>query len=48
MTVRGFAYHCDPLRTGWFGATGDPQRLKQVADALGLDVPRPTAQQAAA
>ena len=48
MKVRGYTYHRVPERVGWFSPTGGPQELKNVAEVLGVNVPRPDQKAAAA
>ncbi len=48
MKVRGYTYHRGPERVGWFSPTGGPQELKNVAEVLGVNVPRPDQKAAAA
>jgi hypothetical protein len=43
MQARGYTYHRGPSRVGWFSPTGNPQQLRIVAGALGVNVPRPEA-----
>jgi len=43
MRVNEYSYHRGPSRIGWFSPTGSPQQLRQVADVLGVAVPRPEA-----
>lgn len=48
MAVQGYTYHRGPDRVGWFAPSGGPQQLKNVAETLGLGVPRPERESAAA
>ncbi|MDT8321558.1 MAG: hypothetical protein RQ826_13615 [Xanthomonadales bacterium] len=47
MAVQGYSYQRSPNRTGWFSPTGGPQQLQNIAEVLGVPVPR-LQQQAAA
>jgi len=40
MNVQGYTYHRGPNRVGWFSTTNGPHDLKNVAEALGVAVPR--------
>jgi hypothetical protein len=46
MAAQGYTYHRSPDRVGWFSPIGSPRELQNVADVLGVPVPRQ--QQAAA
>lgn len=48
MQARGYTYHRGPSRVGWFSPTSGPQQLRIVAGALGLPLPHPGRESAAA
>jgi len=48
MQVRGYNYHRGPDRVGWFAPAAHPGQLRQVAEALGVPMPRPEQQVTAA
>lgn len=48
MQVRGYTYLRGPDRVGWFSPSGGPQQLRIIAGALGVNIPRPDRESAAA
>ena len=48
MDVRGYSYSRGPERIGWYAPGVNPGQLRQVAEALGVDVPHPGRESVAA